>query len=520
MSDKIKRTIVCILCLMCMLTVSGCSVIDYLKSASKSTQPDEAGEIQNTDTDSTITVGVVELDTYNPLTTKSSTMRTMLGFMFEPLFDLDNSLKVINVLAKSYQASPDGKGIRITLKDSVLWHDGTPFTANDVVYTIKTIQNNETNYSHLLENVTGVSLSDNFTVNISFNRSVPDPAALLCFPIIKNGSFTENYRPIGTGAFYLDYDKLSVYSQYHGKTPELTTIKIKSIPDNDKFVSLFNASVVDIADSYLINMNEYTPRSNAQVHGFYSNEMVYVGFNAEDAVFKYPEARRSVSSVINRQEIVSHIFFSRATAVNYPVNPDFEFYPMNKGNLSKDNGTAEKLLKDEEWKKDEKGTYFYSDRLSLTYFSVQILVNADDKECLKTAAEISDSMADMGMRNTVTSCSESEFNARIQSGNYDMFIGRRTLLPNNDLYDIVSGDNIFNYSDTETDVLLSQIGMLTNVEDKRAVYEKFYEHIREQSPIAPICFTKKSLITSAKLKTGVAPSVAGMIRNISEWSVK
>ncbi len=519
-----KTIAILLLCVIFAVSVSGCGFIeksvDYIKGIRTTETPTEDDDDAVSDIPSSITLGIVELDTYNPLLTNSPTMKNMLGFIFEPMFMLDDTTKPECVLAAGYQVSPDGKSIRINLKNNVLWHDGTLFVANDVVYTVNAIMNSDTNYSYLLDDVSSVLAVDNYTVTITFKRSVPDPATLLIFPIIKNGSIAEPFRPIGTGAFCLDYDKLSAYINYHGSQPQLKTIEIKSVPDNEKFLSLFNASVVDIADSYMIDMSEYMPRSNAKVYDFYSNEMLYVGFNAEDTVFKYPETRRSVSAVINRQDIASHVYFSRATAVNYPINPNSEFYPVNKGNLSNDDGKAEKILKDEDWKKDKKGTYFYADNVGMTYFSVQILANSDDKECLKAASRISDTMTNMGMKNTVISCPENEFNERIRVGNYDMFIGSARLLPNNDLTDLLSSGNLLNYSNAETDILLSQIGTLTNEEDKSAVYDKLFENISEQAPIAPICFIKESLITSAKLKSGVAPSVSGTVRNAAEWSIK
>ncbi len=520
----VNKAIALILCAVFALSMSSCAIIDkgisLLMGASQTAEPKGDTDSERKPKDNAITLGIVELDTYNPLTTKSPTMKNMLGFMFEPLFALEDNSTPVPVLASSFTTSPDGRSISVAIKKDVLWHDMTYFSASDVVYTINTIINNETSYSHLLKDVVSASTLDGNTVNIVFSRSTPAPEALLSFPIIKNKSLTGEYKPIGTGPFMLDYDKLSAFSGYHGTKPELRRINIKSVPDNEKFISLFNASVIDIADSEMIDMSEYMPRSNAQVYNYYSNEMVFVGFNCADSVFNFPEARRSVSAVINRQEIASHIYFSRAKAANYPVNPDFAYYPKSKGNLATDNGTAEKILKDAGWKKDRRGVYFYSDNIGMTYFSVQILVNSEDKERLKAAAEISDAMTEMGMRNTVVSCKAEEFDARISAGYYDMFIGKTKLLPNNDLTDILKTGNVLNYSDSETDILLSQIGTLTAGEDKAAVYEKLFERIKTQSPIAPVCFLKDSLITSAKLKSGITPSMSGAVRATENWSLK
>ena len=503
------------LCKVLSLSVSSCSFIDS-GTAKKENKPNNDTQ---TESDNSITIGVVELDTYNPLISKSVTAKNMLSFMFEPLFMINENGKTEGVLASGYQLAPDGKSIRVNLKQNVLWHDGTLFTADDVVYTINVLMNTDTDYAELVSDVMSVRKDGADTVTVIFDRSVPDTASLLSFPIIKNNSMNTDFKPVGTGPFFMDYDKLSAYSAYYGDKPKLESVNIKSVPDNDKFISLFNASVIDVANSDMLDMNQYMPRSNAKVYDYLSNELVFVGFNVNDEVFRFSEARRSVSEIIDRRDIASHIYFSRAEAVNYPVNPTQSIYPADKGRIDKDKGRAEKELKDAGWKKDSRGVYFFADNVGMTYFSVDILVNSDDKERLKIASEISDVMTDMGMRNTITTCSGAEFKERILYGNYDMFIGKTKLLPNNDLSSLLGTGNDMNYSDSETDILLSQIGTLTKEEDKDAVYRKLLEKISSDCPIAPVCFLKESLVTSAKLKSGVAPSMSGVISRTERWSV-
>lgn len=514
----INKITAALICMIIIMSFAGCSIIKKADIPKKDNNSNTL-ETQKI-TENSITVGVVELDTYNPLTTNSPTMKNMLGFMFEPLFLADDIFNAENVLASDYIVSPDGKNIRITIKNNIVWHDNSPFTSNDVVYTIKCLLNQETNYSYLASDIVSATAIDNYTVSVNFKRPVPNPELLMSFPIIKNGSFTDDFKPIGTGPFYLSYDRLRAYENYHGNKPQLEYIEIMSVPDNEKFNSLFNASVIDIADSDIINMSEYMPRSNAKIHDYYSNEMVYVGFNCESEVFSKSETRKSVSAIIDRRDIVSHIYFSRAKAVNYPVNPKFSFYPSNGGNLLKDDGTAEKTMKDAGWKKDKNGTYFYADNVGMTYFSVNILANSDDTECMKTASEISESMTEMGMKNTLITCPTQEFNDRILVGNYDMYIDKTTLLQNNDLSPLLSSGNKLNFSDEETDILLMQTATVSNPEERKAIYDKLFSRIKEISPIAPVCFLKESLITSAKLKSGVIPYMTLTVARTENWSIQ
>ena len=514
-----KKSIAVLLIISVIMQFSGCRFWGDIDNVSNTPEP-QGQTVEENETENAITIGVVELDTYNPLTTKSVTMQNMLGFIFEPLFALDSSQNVTGILAEDYEISPDGKSIVISLRQNVIWHDGTTFSSNDVVYTMKAILNNDTRYADLLKNVVSIKPTDTNTVTVVFSRSIPNPAALMSFPVIKSGSMSEKFKAIGTGPFYLDYDRLTAFNAYYGTKPKLDYINIKSIPDNDKFISLFNASVIDIADSSMLDMTEYTPRSNASVNSYVTNEMIFVGFNTNDDVFKHPEARRSVYEVIDRQNVVSHIYFSRAEVAHHPINPSNRFYPDSPESMHSDLGAAEKELKAGKWEKDKRGVYFRSDNAGATYFGVEILVNSNDKERIKIAADISDKMSEAGMKNTVIVCSETEFLNRIEAGYYDMFVGKISLMPDNDLTDLISANNVLGYYDEETDIFLAQLGTLTNETDRKEIYANFFEHIKEECPIAVVCFLKDSIISSAKIKSGIEPSVSGTVLRTENWSVK
>src|SRR3989344_731147 len=69
--------------------------------------------------------------------------RTLIDLVFSGLMTYDNQGNIITDLANSYDVSSDGKTYIFTLKDNILWHDQRPLTADDVIFTIKTIQNSD-----------------------------------------------------------------------------------------------------------------------------------------------------------------------------------------------------------------------------------------------------------------------------------------------------------------------------------------------------------------------------------------
>ena len=55
----------------------------------------------------------------------------------------DGQGKIVNDLADSYTISADGKTYEFWLKDNAHWHDGKALTIEDIIFTIKTIQNSD-----------------------------------------------------------------------------------------------------------------------------------------------------------------------------------------------------------------------------------------------------------------------------------------------------------------------------------------------------------------------------------------
>jgi peptide/nickel transport system substrate-binding protein len=65
-------------------------------------------------------------------------------FIFEPLVTKNKRGDIEGVLAYSWTPTPDGLGITFKLRQGVKWHDGRPFTASDVVFTVKAAQDKKT----------------------------------------------------------------------------------------------------------------------------------------------------------------------------------------------------------------------------------------------------------------------------------------------------------------------------------------------------------------------------------------
>ena len=142
----------------------------------------------------------------------------------EPLAEYAPDGSVVPALAASIPSPGDGISddltqITWTLRDDVVWSDGTPFTAADVVFTYEYCVNEETGCSNeAFGDVTSVVADDDYTVTITFEAPKPYPFVPFVgytSPIIQQAQFADcvgaaakscsdqNFAPIGTGPYMI-----------------------------------------------------------------------------------------------------------------------------------------------------------------------------------------------------------------------------------------------------------------------------------------------------------------------------
>ena len=153
---------------------------------------------------------------FNPL--GNSSMVCTLNCIYEPLMILNSMTSELEPwLAESFEFSDDGLTLTFNLRDGVLWSDGEPFTADDVVYTYETVRDVPGVDSPVIAAMVGdtayvesVTAVDETTVQFTFNRvNTPAIYELINQNIVPEHVFsqyddviaTTNENPVGTGPF-------------------------------------------------------------------------------------------------------------------------------------------------------------------------------------------------------------------------------------------------------------------------------------------------------------------------------
>ncbi len=194
------------------------------------------------------------------LQTAFSSLR-LLDLIYEPLVRTDADLNLIPALAESWEFSEDGMTLTFHLRQGVTFHDGSAFTAEDVIASLNRILDEATGAatrSNLLS-IDSMDAPDDYTVVLHLNAvDVPLVAALavvntsiLSSDVIANGDPATD--AVGTGPFMLESwepDQKTVLKanpDYWGDGPYVDGIEIRIIPEEASILAAMRAGEIDFA---------------------------------------------------------------------------------------------------------------------------------------------------------------------------------------------------------------------------------------------------------------------------------
>ena len=207
-----------------------------------------------------------EISVINPILSTDSSSSAIEGTIFTGMTTINESLEVIPDLARSWDASKDGKTWTFHLRSDVKWHDGQPFTADDVVFTYNSILNPKVNSVRRSDYIIdGAPIKFEALDKLTVRAILPKPFApflshtmmgiipkhLLADKDINTAKF--NRQPIGTGPFmfkeWVTGDHVIVVrnEQYYRGAPRLAQIIFKIIPDENATLVALEAGEVDEA---------------------------------------------------------------------------------------------------------------------------------------------------------------------------------------------------------------------------------------------------------------------------------
>jgi len=193
--------------------------------------------------------------TLDPLSASADVEIAILNATYDYLIDTNAQSELEPRLAREWAVSDNGLAYTLTLAEGVTWHDGSDFSASDVVWTFDRLQSNEGSAADLYANVTSVEAPDDTTV--VFTLENPNPDFLLDIAdnkavILKEGAEEIGTEFNGTGPFVLESfsaDDRAVFvanEDYFDGAPEVDRLEMVFFADSEAAVNALRSGTVDV----------------------------------------------------------------------------------------------------------------------------------------------------------------------------------------------------------------------------------------------------------------------------------
>ncbi len=488
----------------------------------------------------------------NPVLAQNNDTDTdLVRLMYSGLLRFNEQEKIVPDLAESYEIGEDQKSYTIKLKPNLHWHDGEPLTANDVMFTIETIQDPATK-SPLAASLKGVKAEqiDDRTIKFTIDEPFAPFLSSLTFGILPAHIWSDvasanlglaeyNLRPVGSGPYQfasLQKNKagdiksytLSVYPGYYGQKPYITKLTFKLYPDFESAIEALKSRAVEgvsfiprtlkgkVADDTDINLQTLKlPQYTA------------VFLNQKNALLKDKVIRQALTMSIDKAAILQQVLGEDGTIANGPIPPGFLGYNADLKTQPLDIQAAKKLLDDNGWPflagqqvRKKKDTEL---RIKLT--------TVDQPEYVATANLLKQYWEAINIGVEVEVIPQSRIEREIlRPRNFDALLYGELIGFDPDPFPFwhssqssSTGLNLSSYYNKQVDKLLQDARMTNNAKDREAKYIEFQNILAADIP-AIFLFSPTYIHASSKQIKGITADrlivPADRFNGVMDWYIK
>lgn len=459
----------------------------------------------------------------NALTT-DGTIYTVTSKLFDGLLSYDNQRQPVPRLATDWHVSADGLVYTFNLRAGVTWHDGQPFSADDVAFSLQNIW--RTFNSRGITTFAPVNKVETPTpLQVVITLSTPAPyllsalsstdAQVLPKHLYDAGNpLTNPYniKPIGTGPFKFErWDRgvsinLVKNEQYWdtGK-PHLDSLIFRIIPDLTAASAALETQAVQLASVALSNVKRLRNVPQLQVSEIsapYSPGLVGFEFNLEKPAFQDVRVRQAFAHAVDRDFIVKNIYFGFAKSAYSAIPSSMsDFYDDTVPRYPFDLAKAEALL-------EEAGLKKGADGVRLTVYNDPNPAN----ETLQIAHYLRSNLAKIGVKLVIRSQDFPEYVNRVYTrrdfdttlisatAGPDPVMGTQRFYQSSNFKPGIAFSNGARYANPRVDELLAQGQSEVDPVKRKALYAEFQQIVLTDLPKIPLVSPTVVVVTQKRLK--------------------
>lgn len=539
-----KKTITIFLTISLLFTLTACSEnrktygveTDHTVQTASEEKTDYTSQTTssgNADTGSkTLIYGSSDYTRINPAMDEHGEINILL---FNGLTAHDGSNQVIPSLAKDWSFDEESYTYTFYLEEDVKWHDGEPFSAEDVKFTIEAIMNPDNGSENApdYEDVEEIAVIDEHTV--SFKLTAPNVAFLdyMAMPVLpkhlldgENMQEADFFRaPVGTGPYRLEsWDEgqtitLIKNEDYFKEAANIDKIIFKIVNDDNAKAMQMRSGELDLALLTPKDSETFKDNDNYAVYNMETSDYRGIMFNFRNEYWtRNCDIIPAICYALNRQAILDAVLLGHGIAAYGPLQRNI-YNNENVEQYSYNPEKARQILEDAGCVMGDAG-FYERDGEEIAFV---ISVGAGDQVRLDMAQAAAQQLREVGINCSV------EVPSRVDwSGQMAYLIGWGSPFDADvhtyKVFGTDKGANYSGYSNAEVDKYLLEARQTDDTGKREEAYDKFQATLADNPAFAFICYVDADYVAVSKLK-GIAPDTVmghhgvGIFWNVTEWDI-
>jgi len=473
-----------------------------------------------------LVVGIAQtVATLDPAMHRDRTTEAVLRNLFDGLVTRDPEGRVVPEMAESWRLVDD-RTWEFRLRHGIRFHDGSPFTAEDVKFTVdrviheRAVGGRSSPRRGLIEKVIGAEVVDAYTVRLL--TSEPFPALVNMLPFIEivpkayvervgDAEFAEH--PVGAGPFRFvawrrgEHIMMRRFDDYYGGAPDIPpvgparvgTLVFRPIPEPATRVAALKANECDLIEGlppHLIGSIESDSRTRLLTCT--GTRTFYAGMNVTRPPFNDPRVRQAMNYAVNPGEIADTILEGAATVLAGPLVPGALGFEPGLKPYGQDAARAKQLLA-------EAG---YAE-------GFQVILDTSH-DLIDVAMALRNQLARVGVQARVEVRETGVFRAELAALKRDFFLtswGNASLDPVGLLNPTVrtgGRGNYTGYANPKADALLGRAVAELNPQERRRLYAECARIVHDDAPWV-FLFTTQELYAARCTLRGWVPRRDGWL---------
>ncbi|MFC1686969.1 ABC transporter substrate-binding protein [Patescibacteria group bacterium] len=488
----------------------------------------------------------------NPvLAQDSDTDNDLARLMYSGLLRFNDQMEIVPDLAERFEISEDQKSYTLKLLPDLLWSDEQPITANDVLFTVETIQDPDVS-SPLASSLRGVTveLVDDLTIRFTLDEPFAPFLSTLTFGILpvhiwgdvlpSNLGLAEfNIRPVGNGPYqFSSLQKnragdiksytVSANPHYHDKQPYISKITFKLFPDFQ--------TAIDAAKNRNVDSISFVPRSyeselagndDLVLNAFQLPQYTAIFFYQKNDLLKDHALKEALALGIDKEKLLTEVLGGDGVVAHGPIPQGFLGYHKDIKKFDYDVAAAKKLLDDAGWAFLEGETVRKKGDQELRF----TLTTVNQSEYVKTAELLQEYWKVLNIEVELNIVEPSRFEREIlRQKNYEALLYGELIGFDPDPFpfwhssqSLGDGLNLPSYFNKEVDTLLEDARKTNNAEERSTKYIEFQNLLMEDLPTIFLynpSYTYASYEKVKGIETSRITVPADRFNGITEWYIK